>query len=216
MKNQRLKLLQTSARVFAQKGYTQTSVREIVAAAKMNVSAVSYYFGDKRTLYVETLKYLLQQHRDQVFGRPGPLPTTEIIDKLSEEQIWKELKDLIYRTLDLKFTAQHLPLERIFTFAELEASKEIMTSLLLYVRPLNEMLAQMIFKLTGVPKKSPQMVLLIHLIFAQVNLSECDCFVLDKALADRCPQKDKLPLIKKHIWQAIQTILKSYKEEYSK
>lgn len=214
MKNQRLKLLQTSARVFAQKGYTESSVREIVAAAKMNVSAVSYYFGDKRTLYVETLKYLLQQHRDKVFA--GPIPTVEEINNLSEAQIWQELKNLVDRTLDLKITARHLPLERIFTYAELEASKEIMISLLLYIRPLNEMLAQMIFKLTGVPKKSPTMVMLIHFIFAQVNLSECDCFVLDKALADRCPKKDKLPFIKKHIWQAIQRILQSYKEEYSK
>ena len=215
MKNQRLKLLQIAARIFAQKGYTDSSVREIVTAAKMNVSAVSYYFGDKRTLYIETLKYLLQQHRDKVFGHPGPLPTAEMINKLSEKQIWRELKELIDRTLDLKFTAHNLPLERIFTYAELEASKEIMTSLLFYIRPLNEMLAQMIFKLTGVPKKSPQMVLLIHLIFAQVNLSECDCFVLDKALTGRCSPKSKLPLIKKHIWQAIQTILKCYKEEYS-
>lgn len=214
MKNQRLKLLQTSARVFAQKGYTESSVREIVAAAKMNVSAVSYYFGNKRTLYVETLKYLLQQQREKIFA--GPLPKAEQIDTLSEEQIWQELKKLIDRTLDLKFTARHLPLERIFTYAELEASKEIMISLLLYIRPLNEMLAQMIFKLTGVPKKSPKMVMLIHFIFAQVNLSECDCFVLDKALADRCSQKDKLPFIKEHIWHAIQTILESYKEEYSK
>ena len=62
MKNARLKLLKTSARIFAQKGYTDTSVREIVTAARMNVSAVSYYFGNKRSLYLATVKYLASEH----------------------------------------------------------------------------------------------------------------------------------------------------------
>ena len=47
----RQRLLETALRMFAEKGYSKTSVRELAKAAQVNVSAVSYYFGDKAALY---------------------------------------------------------------------------------------------------------------------------------------------------------------------
>ncbi|WP_339941379.1 TetR/AcrR family transcriptional regulator [Undibacterium luofuense] len=47
----RQRLLETALRMFAEKGYAKTSVRELAKAAQVNVSAVSYYFGDKAALY---------------------------------------------------------------------------------------------------------------------------------------------------------------------
>ena len=54
MKDTRTKLLRTATRLFAQKGFSGTSIRDIVNAARVNVSAIHYYFGDKRKLYTET------------------------------------------------------------------------------------------------------------------------------------------------------------------
>ena len=45
MKDTRTKLLKTSARIFARKGYSGTSVRDIVNVAHVNVSAIAYHFG---------------------------------------------------------------------------------------------------------------------------------------------------------------------------
>lgn len=50
----RLRLLHTALRLFAQQGYAKTSIREIAAAAQVNVAAISYYFGDKPSLYRAT------------------------------------------------------------------------------------------------------------------------------------------------------------------
>ena len=47
----RTRLLLAALRLFAQQGYAKTSIRAIAQAAQVNVAAVSYYFGDKATLY---------------------------------------------------------------------------------------------------------------------------------------------------------------------
>ncbi len=50
----RHRLLHTALRLFAQKGFSKTSTREIAREAEVNISAISYYFGDKEGLYAAT------------------------------------------------------------------------------------------------------------------------------------------------------------------
>ncbi|CAA2104302.1 putative HTH-type transcriptional regulator YttP [Variovorax paradoxus] len=50
----RHRLLHTALRLFAQKGFAKTSTREIAREAEVNISAISYYFGDKDGLYAAT------------------------------------------------------------------------------------------------------------------------------------------------------------------
>ncbi|MBN8752317.1 MAG: TetR family transcriptional regulator [Variovorax sp. 67-131] len=50
----RHRLLHTALRLFAQKGFAKTSTREIAKEADVNISAISYYFGDKEGLYAAT------------------------------------------------------------------------------------------------------------------------------------------------------------------
>lgn len=52
----RQKLLDAALKVFAQKGHTHATVREICAEAGANVAAVNYHFGGKDALYAEVLK----------------------------------------------------------------------------------------------------------------------------------------------------------------
>ena len=49
-------LLDAAGKVFAEKGYDRSTVREICSLAGVNVSAVNYYFGDKERLYIEAVK----------------------------------------------------------------------------------------------------------------------------------------------------------------
>ena len=44
-------MLHTALRLFSEKGFAKTSIREIALAAHVNLSAISYYFGDKAGLY---------------------------------------------------------------------------------------------------------------------------------------------------------------------
>jgi TetR/AcrR family transcriptional regulator, regulator of cefoperazone and chloramphenicol sensitivity len=47
----RERLVQAALGLFAQKGFANTSTREIALAAGVNIAAISYYFGDKAGLY---------------------------------------------------------------------------------------------------------------------------------------------------------------------
>lgn len=55
----RERLLATAARVFADRGYDATTIREVCERARTNVAAVGYHFGTKEALYVETLRWAL-------------------------------------------------------------------------------------------------------------------------------------------------------------
>ena len=50
------KILKTSAKIFAEKGFHHTSVRDISRATKMSLSGLYYYFTTK-----EELLYLIQE-----------------------------------------------------------------------------------------------------------------------------------------------------------
>jgi TetR/AcrR family transcriptional regulator, regulator of cefoperazone and chloramphenicol sensitivity len=51
LENARECLIRVALVLFAKQGFSKTSIRAIATAAKTNVAAVSYYFGDKAGLY---------------------------------------------------------------------------------------------------------------------------------------------------------------------
>jgi AcrR family transcriptional regulator len=63
------RILESAVRLFAERGYQATSVREITADAGCNVAAVNYHFGGKENLYLETFRELLADLRDRRIRR---------------------------------------------------------------------------------------------------------------------------------------------------
>jgi len=58
------RLLEAAEELFCQRGYNETSVRDIAAIAGCNVASVNYYFGGKDNLYVEVWRRRLALMRD--------------------------------------------------------------------------------------------------------------------------------------------------------
>ena len=73
----RTRLLDAALALFAEQGFAKTSTREIALAAQVNISAISYYFGNKQGLYTA----LFEDPRINPPGTP-PLDASlkEIID----------------------------------------------------------------------------------------------------------------------------------------
>ena len=52
----RERILKAAERLFADRGYEETSIRAIVAKARVNQAAINYHFGGKDGLYREVLR----------------------------------------------------------------------------------------------------------------------------------------------------------------
>jgi AcrR family transcriptional regulator len=58
------RLVEAAEELFCKRGFNETSVRDIAAAAGCNIASVNYYFGGKDKLYVEVWRERLTELRD--------------------------------------------------------------------------------------------------------------------------------------------------------
>lgn len=210
MKDTRTKILRVAARAFSKKGFSGTSVRDIVSAAGENVSAVNYHFGSKQKLYQATLEYLLDSFRQRLWGREQSFLSAAEIDALSYEQALNRLHQVLDRLIEQGLHREHLPLERIFTHVELE-SAPMRKMLLSYMIPFQKRPLALMEKLTGLPQNSAELVFVTHSIFSQVAFSECHRLAMEHVLGplSKTALQQK---IKKTVWENTLAILNSYKK----
>ncbi|MFO8058268.1 MAG: CerR family C-terminal domain-containing protein [bacterium] len=61
------RLINAAGELFAEKGFKETTVREICEKAGANLAAVNYYFRDKENLYQEVLSSVVSKMADKSF-----------------------------------------------------------------------------------------------------------------------------------------------------
>ena len=72
----RQRLIEVAARLFAERGFSKVTVREICKSARANVAAINYHFGGKKGLYDEIVQSAIRTMHG----------TTEAIQKAGEGQ----------------------------------------------------------------------------------------------------------------------------------
>src|SRR5262245_10671376 len=103
------RLLESAGQIFAEKGFKETTVREICQHAGANVAAVNYYFRDKERLYRATLHDAFQCRIDQMAlpAWPAGTPATQklrdfihiILARMLEEHKFPWQMQLLMREL---------------------------------------------------------------------------------------------------------------------
>jgi len=113
------RLLLVAARIFAQKGFTRATTREICSAAEINITAIHYYFKDKTGLY------------RAVFGEPFKnMPKPFFGDVLLANTPLKDRMYFFYSVLlkpfmdDRKFRELHASHEMMHYSHELHAREQ--------------------------------------------------------------------------------------------
>lgn len=88
-KDTKKRILQVATRLFGEKGFDGTGIREICHEAHTNVSMISYYFGGKQELYNAIIEDVIER---QVAFLKRDIDLTSPIETLSSE----ECKELVY------------------------------------------------------------------------------------------------------------------------
>jgi len=136
----RERILLAAGREFAEKGYEAATVRDICLAAGVNLAAVNYYFGDKRRLYIESVKHA---HEERVRQVPEPHwePGTPADRKLREF-----LGNTLERMLGLGQPPWQVRLMLREVLQPTEACRELVED---YFRPHFEMLVSILSELAA-------------------------------------------------------------------
>ena len=77
----RRRVLDAAGPIFAEKGFTAATVREICAAAGTNQAAINYHFGDKERLYLEVVRLAHRLRMEQTPPAQWP-PDADPAEKL--------------------------------------------------------------------------------------------------------------------------------------
>lgn len=113
------RLFLVARRLFAERGYAATSVRDITSRAKANLGAITYHFGSKEALYQEVLVSLVEPMANTVIREchePGPA-----LDRIGAlvAQYYRHLhQNPDLPRFMLQILAEHGPLPRVL--AELQ------------------------------------------------------------------------------------------------
>jgi len=137
--NTRLRVLESAAAVFAEKGYRDATIAEICEHANANVASVNYYFGDKRHLYD-----LVWRHAHKIATETHPLDACLSDDALPEECLYAFVSGMVKRILS-KGPAGHF--QRLMAREIAEPTQAHMAIVEEAIRPESEWLEKIVKKL---------------------------------------------------------------------
>jgi len=87
----RQRILNAAERLFAERGYDRTSIRAIVAKARVNQAAINYHFGGKDGLYREVLHEAFRALTEHQFAHAQQATTMsreEALQEFVRRQLW--------------------------------------------------------------------------------------------------------------------------------
>lgn len=101
-----IRILQVAEKLFAEKGFDGTSIRNISKDAKINIAMVSYYFGSKEKMLEALIYYRTSDLKMQLENLLNePIEPIEKISKLIELYIARINKNkCIYQILHFEFS----------------------------------------------------------------------------------------------------------------
>lgn len=102
--NSRQKILAVAEKLFAENGYHGTSTRDLARESGMNISLISYYFGNKEGLYKSIFLEFAESAQEQL----GKILDEAKGAKLTKALYLKQMQMIIDRMIEMKFSRPYL------------------------------------------------------------------------------------------------------------
>ena len=115
VKGAQQRLLETAKHAFAVNGYQATATRDIASAAKVNISAITYYFGGKSGLYRAVLQDIAQRVMKELDDKISSVQMLLADENTTSEQA----EELLYKRISILCSlvcSQRLPSEDVAVF----------------------------------------------------------------------------------------------------
>ena len=136
----RHQLLEAAGEVFAERGFRNTTVREICQRAGANIAAVNYHFGDKEKLYAEVFRYSQQKAQERY-------PLLPAADQLTpEKKLGVFVQSLLQRVFDKDESSWHSQL-MLREMIEPTAALDLVVAE--KIRPMSEQLRGLVAEILG-------------------------------------------------------------------
>ena len=136
-------MLEAAGEVFADRGYTKATIRQICRRAGANVAAIKYYFGDKERLYREVINHWAEISLEKY---PPDLRLTG--DATAEERLGAFVRSFLFRLLDNSQPGWH---GKLMAREMTEPTRALIDLIDAVYRPLTERLETIVRELIGPP-----------------------------------------------------------------
>jgi len=94
------RLLAAASRLFGERGFQATSVREIAERAGTNVASGNYHYGSKKALYLEVLREQFRNIQSEL-RRRGASPPASALSALSREELIRVFRSRVQAVLEI-------------------------------------------------------------------------------------------------------------------
>lgn len=197
-------ILNVAEKLFAQKGFDGTSVRDIAEEACVNVSMISYYFGSKEKL----MESLFEERTSYIFPKLEKLVKDTSIDSFEKIEIL--IDDYINRAL------QKLLFQKILVGEQVMEKNTIISTLIKDLKKKHTELLEQLIKEgqeNGSFKKNIDIILMVNTLIGTtqqsfINQQHYRRFNHLESLSDEEFEQHLKQKISKHIKELFKSILK--------
>lgn len=181
------RIIEAAGEIFGHRGFQAATIRSIAKAARVNVAAVNYHFGDKDNLYRTVLKDIFSKGFE-TFPPVGPLKQGQD----PEKQLKKFIRDMFYRLISNEGWGGSRGKGKLIAREFISTTKAFEDIVEIYIKPHRDDLLSIIAGLCGTTVQNP----LINPCAVSI-LGQCVYYafaepVISKVFAECAPNQENL------------------------
>ncbi len=157
--NSKEKILNTAIKLFAQKGFDGTSIREICKSANINICMISYYFGGKQELYQEIINNLVESQKTYM---ESFLDINEDFSNKSKKELIEKLQTVLNKFIDYFYSNISNDFIAFLVKEQQKSDFEINPPAIVYLR-------RLVAAILGQPANTKEVIYKVLFIISQIN-----------------------------------------------